>query len=115
MTGREFSVPDEMVANYFAQLVNKFFKILPIKESNESSLEEYLKSLQVELLGLRGLMQLINNDSMYLSLLAILEYLIENEVEVRVVKREVFKSISICKKLQERYGNGGGDTNVDMG
>lgn len=115
MTRRNYSVPDKMVADYFAQLVNKFFKILPIKENGEPSLNEYLLSLQIEMLGLRGLMILIHNDSMYLSLLAILEYLIENDVDVRVVRREVFKAISICNKLEKKYTSKGGDDSVGMG
>ena len=40
-----------MLNNYFRTLVNLFFKILPIKESGESSLEVYMRSLQAELLG----------------------------------------------------------------
>lgn len=47
-----------MLNNYFRALVNLFFKILPIKESGESSLEVYMRSLQAELLGCKVLILL---------------------------------------------------------
>ena len=96
-------VPNNMVNNYLNGLVNQFFKILPIKESGEPSLNEFMQSFQAELLGFKGLMAEIGNDSMYLTLLSILQYLIENDCDVPVVKREVFKAISICKKLRNKY------------
>ena len=60
-------------------------------------------SLQIELIGFKDLMAEIKNDSMYMSLLSILQYLITNDCEIAVVKREVFKAISICKKLRKKY------------
>lgn len=96
-------IPDKMLDNYLASLVNQFFKILPIKESGEPSLKEFMRSLQVELIGCKNLMERLSNDSVYLSLIAILQYLIDNECDVPIVKREVFKAISICKKLRMKY------------
>ena len=97
------TIPAEMVGNYLSGLVNQFFKILPIKESGEPSLNEFMKSLQVEMIGPKSLMRYIKYDSMYMSLLSILQYLIDNDCEIHVVKREVFKAITICKKLKEKY------------
>jgi len=103
ITTNGYNVPAEMVDNYLSKLVDQFFKILPIKEEGEPSLNEFMRSLQAELLGFKGLMAEIGNDSMYLTLLSILQYLIENDCDVPVVKREVFKAISICKKLRNKY------------
>lgn len=36
----------EVLHNYFRNLVNHFFKILPIREQNEESLTTYMQSLQ---------------------------------------------------------------------
>lgn len=102
-TVNNYDIPAEMVGNYLSGLVNQFFKILPIKESGEPSLKEFMCSLQAELLGCKGLMVDLNNDSMYMSLLSILQYLIETDCDTPIVKREVFKAISICKKLQMKY------------
>ena len=101
VTGHD--IPPKMLCNYLSTLVNQFFKILPIKESGEPSLNEFIHSLQAELLGCHSLIEAINGDSMFLSLVSILQYLLDNECEIKVVKREVFKAISVCKKLQEKY------------
>lgn len=94
----------EVLHNYFRNLVNHFFKILPIREQNEESLTTYMQSLQAELLGCKGLVSAIQNDASYLTLLSILQYLIDNpECTVREVKREVFRAISICNKLKAQY------------
>lgn len=93
-------VAAELLQNYFKNLVNQFFKILPIRESGEASLPVYMASLQAELLGCQGLVTWLRNDASYLTLLAILQYLIDNpSCTVREVKREVFKAISICNRL----------------
>lgn len=94
-------VSSELLYNYFKNLVNQFFKILPIRESGESSLTTYMQSLRAELLGCQELIGELHKDPLYLSLLAILQYLIDNpECSVLEVKREVFKAISICNKLK---------------
>ncbi len=97
-------IDSAVLHNYFRTLVNHFFKILPIREQNEESLTTYLQSLQAELLGAKGLVSAIQNDASYLTLLAILQYLIDYpECSVREVKREVFRAISICNKLKVQY------------
>ena len=94
----------EVLYNYFKNLVNRFFKILPMRENNEDTLVIYMQSLQSELLGCKELVESINNDPTYLSLLAILQYLTDNPNEpTRVFKREVFRAISICNKLSAAY------------
>lgn len=98
-----YDIPAEMVGNYLSGLVNQFFKILPIKESGEPSLNEFMRSLQVELIGHKDLMAYLSNDAMYMTLLSILQYMIDNDCDTPVVKREVFKAISICKKLRKKY------------
>lgn len=97
-------VTQELLCNYFKNLVNLFFKILPIREKEEASLTTYMQSLQIELLGCKELIIALNNDPYYLTLLAILQYLIDNpKCEVYKVKREVFHAISICNKLKVKY------------
>lgn len=93
-----------MLGGYMRSLVNRFFKILPIRESGEDSLETYMRSLQAELLGCKELIVVIQEDPLFMSLLNILQYLIDNpECSIVVVKREVFRAISICNKLKAKY------------
>lgn len=96
----------KVLRNYFSDLVNRFFKILPMREKNEESLIVYMQSLQVELLGCKELICVIKNDSLYLTLLSILQYLIDHqECTVKEVRREVFHAISICGKFEMRYAD----------
>lgn len=97
-------IPDKLFGNYLESLVGLFYKILPIKESGEPSLGKYMDSLQREMIGCQHLIVALDHDELYLSLLAILQYLVENECDTTVVKCEVFKAINICKKLQKKYG-----------
>lgn len=93
-----------VLSNYFRALINLFFKILPLWEDGESSLAVYMRSLQAELLGCNEFVEAIHNDALFLSLLSILQYLIDTpDCPKSVVKREVFRSISICNKLRSRY------------
>lgn len=98
---------ERLLRNYFKSLINSFFKILPLRESGESSVTEYMRSLQIELLGLAELSQDVGCDSSYLSVLSILQYLISApNCPIREVKREVFKAISLCNKLENKYTRG---------
>ena len=107
-TVTEYEIPNQMVGRYFKHLVNQFFKILPMKESGEPSLDGYLKSLRRELLGNEGLMIALKYDARYLSLLAILQYFIDERPDVATTKADVFRAISLCKKMGRSYRNGEG-------
>ena len=97
-------VSSTLLYNYFKTLVNHFFKILPIRETEDASLPTYMRSLQVELLGCRDFLPALSTDSAYLTLLGILQFLIDNpDCTVREVKREVFRAINICNKLKAVY------------
>ena len=98
-------IPDLLIKNYFKNLINQFYKILPIKESGEDTLQKYMESLMRELIGCGSLIDKINNDSLYLCLLCTLQYLIDNNGDINVIRSEVFKSISICKKLENKYSD----------
>lgn len=100
----EMAMDNAVLSNYLKNLVNLFFKILPIRESEQPTLGTYMVSLQAELIGCKSLIVALHEDPMFLSLVSILQYLIDNqESAVSVYKREVFKAISICNKLRSRY------------
>ena len=99
-------VSSELMSNYIQSLVNRFFKILPIREQEDDSLSTYIRSFQMELLGCQNLICAFQNDAMFLTLLSILQYLSDNpECSVKLVRREVFHAISICNKLKSVYVN----------
>lgn len=100
------SIDSALLRNYFKTLIDSYFKILPMKESGTPTLKAYMNSLQIEMIGCHELVTAIKDDSMYLSLLAILQYFIDNpDCSVGTVKREVFKAITLCNKLVLKYSD----------
>ena len=101
MNEHKSNISPEIVCAYIKDLINRFFKILPIKESGEPSLKAYMESLRAELLGCQSLVSWLELEHNYMTLLSILQYLIDHneECSVKEVRREVFKAISICNKL----------------
>ena len=94
----------KLIENYFEYLINHFFKILPLKEGKENTLPVYIESLQAELLGFEKLFKSLNYNGSIVTLISILQYLIDRpECPTHVVKREVFKAISICEHLLKSY------------
>lgn len=97
-----------LLHNYFSSLVNRFFKIIPIREDSEPSLPVYMRSLQRELIGCSEFIPELGVDPLYLTLLATLEYLIDTpDCEFERVRSDVFRAIGICKQLQAAYGSRG--------
>lgn len=100
--------PEQFVDNYFDLLVSKFFKILPMRETSENTLSVYMDSLCIELSGGRAaesVFGFIHNDASYITLVSIAFALKEDpNMDVKIVRREVFHAISICKQLKEKYG-----------
>ena len=103
MTAYGVEIDREMLSRRLSDLINQFYKILPIRESAEPSLQKYLLSLQREMLGCKSLITALHCDGRYLTLLSILQYLIENDCPIAVVRSEVFRAIGIIKKLDEKY------------
>ena len=98
-----FDVEAISISDYFDKLVNRFFKILPMKEQGENSLSTYIRSMQIEMFGFDSLFNEFKTDNSYITLLSILQYLADNpDADVKDVRREVFRAISICKKTSER-------------
>ncbi len=100
-------VSEELIENYLSALINRFFKILPLKEAEENTLPIYIKSLQSEMLGCKVFVGEVGNDPDFLSLLSILQYLSENEdCAVQDVKREVFRAINLLERLGAKHSKG---------
>lgn len=95
------------LGSYFRSLVDRFFKILPMREDEEETLPVYLRSLQVELYGFQSMVPALSTNPKMISLLALLQFFIDNpDAPVEEVKREVFQSIDLCKKLSAEAKGG---------
>ena len=103
MTCYGVELSNELVSRQIKDLVNRFYKILPIKESGEPTLKQYQSGLLREMLGCKELIVALKNDDRYLSLLSILQCMIDYDPDVDTVRSDVFKAINILKSLQKKY------------
>lgn len=98
-------IPTKLCSNYFVILINRFYKILPLKEEASPTITQYITSLLSEMTGNKELIDLLQNDGQYLSLLGSLEYLMLCD-NVKTCKREIFKCIRIIEELNRKYFGG---------
>ena len=96
-------ISDTMFAKKLGNYINQFYKILPIRESGEPTLPNYIQSLQREMLGNQALITALNDDPQYLALLSTLQYMVDHDCDVATTKSEVFKCISIIKRMQAKF------------
>lgn len=108
-------IAEESFGSYIECLVNKVYKILPLRENNEPTLQQYMKSLQRELLGCQSLLPSIEQNQQFFTILSIIQNLIDHECAVPIVKSDVFKAINLLKRIQRECGSRGGDADERMG
>lgn len=102
-----YPVSEDMLGNYFTNLVNQVYKILPMRETKQETLPKYIWRLEAELIGCRNLLPPIKEDAYFCSLLNILQYLkdFNSECAIEQVRQLVFEAIHLCEKLKARYIN----------
>lgn len=96
-------LPKENFCNYFNFLINKTYKILPLKEEKSDTLKSYLESYQRELIGNMDLVPMLVKEPKFITVLNTIQYLISEEYSDKVCKREVFKCIRILEEINEKY------------
>lgn len=96
-------LPKENFCRYFEFLINKTYKILPLKEEKSDTLKSYLESYQRELIGNMDLILLLVDEPKFITVLNTMQFLISEEYSDKVCKREVFKCIRILEEINEKY------------
>lgn len=82
-------------------LINKLFKIIPLKENNDKNLDRYIDSLCVDLLGSSFTFRELLKNQNYITIVNTIEYLRVYEYDFVKCKREVFKCISLVEKIKK--------------
>lgn len=99
-------IPQYALEYYLSSLIDRFYKILPLKEEAEPSLYGYMDSFIRELTGFESLFHSFHGDPRFISLISILQYMVDNpDCPVDIVRKEVFHAISICKCLRSAYAD----------
>ncbi|MFA6728938.1 MAG: hypothetical protein WCS17_12115 [Prevotella sp.] len=93
---------------FLNSLTGKIFKILPLKEKNDDGyavhLEDYLESLLIEIIGACGTFSDLGSSVEFLTVINTMQYISQNDVSVKVCKREVFKMIDLVNKINKKGG-----------
>ena len=90
---------------YISSLKGKFFKILPLYESDTVSLKEYLAGLKDELVGFSENKDIDRFSSEIISLINIIIFFINEEYSQKTCKKNVFKCIRIIENIEKKCGN----------
>lgn len=91
--------PNKALNSYLHNLINKVYKILPMKEEQCDTLTSYLLSLKNELIGCYELWDILCDNSQFLTVINIIDYLSKEEYDISTCKREVFKAIHLIEKV----------------
>lgn len=103
MTRNEQEEYAVMMSNYLTALIDRIFKILPMYESSDETLPQYVESLCGELKGCKILSPELCEDAIFASIICVLLNLNNEKKEHNEVKKSVFRAISDCKKLRSKY------------
>lgn len=92
------NIPDNLHYNYLNNLINRVFKILPLKEENSPTVQTYIVSLLSELTGNKELIAVVNNDSRYETILSNLQSLVTEQEIYRTI---VFNTINLIVQMKD--------------
>lgn len=87
---------------YLSCLINQIYKILPMAEDKNKDTPEYIKGLLREIIGSHEFLKIVDDDYTVLRVVSLLYYW-QKRVLVEptyLLRRDVFKAISLCKTMQ---------------
>lgn len=96
---------DNKTTNLFLiNMINSIYKVLVLKDTDDSNLQIYLDSLCIQLLGGLETFSELKSNQKYISVVNIIQYLRTNEFDKKTCKREILKSTNILDKLSKQLG-----------
>ena len=87
---------------YFYRLINKIYKLMPLKENKDRNYEKYLQKLIKQLTGGDSL---IISDSLFIEIIFNLESLSEID-DIELHNSIVKENISICQSVIKKMNGG---------
>jgi len=89
-----------MVNDFLGNIIGNIYKVLPLKEEENSYLPEYLDSLLVQLKGALITYPGLSSNVRYITIINSIQYFCSNDFSIKQCKREVFKCIENINKIQ---------------
>lgn len=93
-------IPNRYLREYLKLLIDKTYKILPLKEEGAATLDKYLESYLSELVGWTVLFPFYGQESKIMSVLSTIAFFTNNECDVATTRREVFKCIHLLEEVK---------------
>ena len=87
--------------NYLCKLIDRIYKIIPLKEENVETVESYIENIIDEIMGNSELIKSIDCDARIMIITSTL-YSVIGANEHDVYKRSVFKCIRYIEQLKDR-------------
>jgi len=87
--------------NYLTRLVDKLFKIIPLKEIHSPTIDTYIEDLIFELCGNNEVFAETEYNPKLIDIISILESIKNEDMSHKEYRRSVFKCISITEQLKE--------------
>lgn len=97
----ECRLPIKALKSYLRHLINKVYKILPMKEEGCKTIKPYLLSLENELIGCYDLWEILDDNPNFTAIINIIEYLLSEQYDIETCKREVFKAIHLIEIVEK--------------
>lgn len=102
MTKYNLRITNHDLNNYYNNLINGFYKMLPIFEESENEVfKKYVANFMVELTGCYNVFENIE----FLKLINISEGILNSECNHKQIKSLVFSCINIINKLRDGDGS----------
>lgn len=99
------SLPNEIVISNIDDLINQVFKLLPLKESNDARLDEYITNT---IFRVSGTARIFDTFPEWVTIISILESA-RDETSFYRYRKAILDSCSILRSIQKRVG----DTDVE--
>ena len=104
-------IPTNVIRKYLGYLIDKTFKILPMHEEQSPTLQDYIESYIIEIIGDKRIIPVFDADPRIITFLGTLfgenecieKTMAKEEYDHKVCKREVFKCIGIITNIRDRY------------
>jgi hypothetical protein len=97
-------IPDKACTNYFTRLVDKLFKVIPLKEDNASTVDGYIQDLIYELMGGDTLFEMSDYDSRLIDIILLLQAIKDEDMSHSEYRRAIFKCITLTNQIKNCVG-----------
>ena len=94
-------ISDVLTYNYLSRLIDKLFKIIPLKETHSNTVGTYIEDLLFELTGNNSVVEDSAYNPKILDIISIIESIKIQEMTHDEYRRLVFKCINTVEQLQE--------------